>query len=256
MKKHILAISIAAILAGCSSTNLVRKPTDPIPSPTPPVKDPQTVAAQGMVEAPMTIKIPPWYIKLPSSTEEYIWVAGTAVSSSLAMSRSKAMLDAQALLADKLNGMIDGVIRQSIKDNNGQVNQEYTSSVLRKKLVETSLTGHQLEDSTIQPENRGYRTFVLVRYPVGDANRLLKDKLGRGLDTQSDAAIDRELNKVIPPTPGTAPPAAESPVTNQGVNFKPANESRLLNVNNEEYKQRRAEALRQPGALVGQTTIR
>jgi hypothetical protein len=198
MNKNILAVSIAAVLAGCAGTNTVRKPTDPIPSPTPPVKKEQVLAASGMVESPLTIRVPPWYVKLPPSTEEYIWVAGTAVSSSLSMSRNKAMLDAQVLLADKLNGLIDGVIRQSTRDNNGQMNQEYTSSVVRKKLIETSLTGHQLEDSTIQPENRGYRTFVLVRYPVGEANRLLKERLSRGFDSQTtDAAIDQELNNVV-----------------------------------------------------------
>lgn len=255
MKKQVLAISVLALLAGCETTGVARKPSDPLPSPTPAVTKAQEVAAQGMVEAPMTIRIPPWYIKPPASSEEFIWVTGTAVSSSLSMSRSKAMLDAQAMLADKLNGMIDGVIRQSKKDNNGQLNQEYTSAVLRKKLIETSLTGHQLEDSTIQPENRGYRTFVLVRYPIGDANKLLKEKLGRGLDTQNDSAIDRELDRVVPQTSVTPIPSEGSqPVT--GMTLKPANEVQLLDVENEEYKRRRAEALRQPGAVVGQTIIR
>lgn len=251
MKKQVLAISIATILAGCQSTSLTRKPTDPLPSPTPPVTKAQEVAAQGMVEAPMTIKIPPWYIKAPAATEEFIWVTGTAVSNHLSMSRTKAMLDAQTQLADKLNGLIDGVVRQSIKDNNGQVNQEYTSSVVRKKLIETSLTGHMLEDSTIQPENRGYRTFVLVRYPIGDANKLLKDKLGNGFDIRSDQDIDREINKIMP----TPEAPAQAPTTG-AVNFVPGNNARLLNVDNEEYKARRAEVLRSPNAIVGNVTVR
>lgn len=254
MKKQVLAISVATILAGCQSTNLTRKPTDPLPSPTPPVTKAQEVAAQGMVEAPMTIKIPPWYIKAPAATEEFIWVTGTAVSSSLSMSRAKAMLDAQSQLADKLNGLIDGVVRQSIKDNNGQVNQEYTSSVIRKKLIETSLTGHMLEDSTIQPENRAYRTFVLVRYPIGDANKLLKEKLGNGFDIRSDQDIDREINKIMPQGSPSAP--AQAAPAPGAVNLVPGNNARLLNVDNEEYKARRAEILRSPNAVVGNITVR
>jgi hypothetical protein len=254
MKKQVLAVSIAAMLAGCQTTSLTRKPTDPLPSPTPPVTKAQEVAAQGMVEAPMTIKIPPWYIKAPAATEEFIWVTGTAVSNHLSMSRTKAMLDAQAQLADKLNGLIDGVVRQSIKDNNGQVNQEYTSSVIRKKLIETSLTGHMLEDSTIQPENRGYRTFVLVRYPIGDANKLLKEKLGSGFDIRSDQDIDREINKIMPQGTPSAP--AQAAPTPGAVNLVPGNNARLLNVDNEEYKARRAEVLRSPNAVVGNITVR
>jgi len=247
MKKIIVTLSVLAALTGCSSTKL--SPSDPIPSPTPSVTKDQTIPAQGRADAPLTIDLPAWYVKAPASTEEYVFVTGTAVSSSLSMSRAKAMLDAQHQLADKINGVIDSVLRQSTKDNAGTVTNDYTSLMIRKTITDTALTGQHLEDSRIISENRLYRTFVLVRYPIGDTNRLLKDKLQRETMKQdSDEAIDREINKntkkqVSETT--VAPVVASSPT-----------ELTLMQVDNEEYKRKRDAALLKPGAIIGQTTLR
>lgn len=242
MKHLVIASALVALLAGCGATNPLKK-AEPEPSVTPPVKEVQTVAAPGKVDSPMTIDIPPWYIKAPAPTDEYFFVTGTGVSTDLSMSRTKAMLDAQTQLADKLNGMIDAVVRQSKKDSAGTVTNDFTSSAIKKRIIETSITGHTLEDSKVQAENRGYRTFVLVRYPIGDANRLMKEKLQRETQRQdNDESIDKELSQTTP-----------APVTVSKV--QPA-QIQLLDVDNAEYKKRRDDALQKPGAVVGQATLR
>jgi hypothetical protein len=240
MKRLLISTAVVAILAGCSS-NPFKKAEPPV-SVTPPVREAQTVAAPGKIDSPTTIDIPPWYIKAPAPTDEYFFVTGTGVSTDLSMSRTKAMLDAQTQLADKLNGMVDAVVRQSKKDSSGTVTSDYTSSAIKKRIIETSITGHTLEDSKVQAENRGYRTFVLVRYPVGDANRLMKEKLQRETQRQdSDDSVDKELGKT-------------SAVTAPVVTSK--SEVKLLDVDNEEYKKRREDALKKPGAVVGHITLR
>jgi hypothetical protein len=94
---------------------------------------------------------------------------------------------------------------------------------------------------------------VLVRYPLGDANRLLKDKLQRETMKQdSDESIDREINK------NTKKQVSENtvaPVVAQ-TRAVPINELNLMEVDNAEYKKRRAEALQKPGAVVGNITLR
>lgn len=243
MKRVLFSTMLVAVLAGCGSTSAIKK-SEPEASVTPAVKDPQTVAAPGKVDSPRTIEIPPWYIKAPAPTDEYFFVTGTGVSSDLSMSRNKAVLDAQHQLADKLNGMIDAVVRQSKKDSAGTVTNDYTSSAIRKRIVETSITGYTLEDSKVQAENRGYRTFVLIRYPVGDANRLMKEKLQRETQRQdSDVSVDKEISQAAP-APATPAPA----VVGQTL--------QLLDVENADYKQKRAEALQKPGAVIGQITVR
>jgi hypothetical protein len=239
MKHLVIASALVALLTGCGATNPLKK-AEPEPSVTPSVKEAQTVAAPGKVDSPMTIDIPPWYVKAPAPTDEYFFVTGTGVSTDLSMSRSKAMLDAQVQLADKLNGMIDAVIRQSKKDSAGTVTNDFTSSAVRKRIIETSITGHTLEDSKIQAENRGYRTFVLVRYPIGDANRLMKEKLQRETQRRdNDESVDKELGQ----TTATPVTVSKAPI-------------QLLDVDNAEYKKRRDETLQKPGAVLGQATLR
>ena len=254
MKKSLALTLIAtAILAGCSTT----KPAETkISSPTPPVKEAQTLAAPGKIEAPLTIDVPPWYIKAPASTDEYMFVTGTGISSDLSMSRAKALLDAQHLLASKLNGIIDAATRQQRKDTAGTVNSDYTSVTIRKNIIETAITGHHLEDSKIQAENRGYRTFVLVRYPVGDANKLLRQQEQRDSKKQDeDIIIDKELGKSQSKVVSVVVPETKAAVAVES-KAVPISELKLLEVDNEEYKKRRAEALQKPGAIVGNVTLR
>ena len=257
MKQVLIVTAIALAIAGCSST--ATKQAETIPSPTPAVTQPQTVAAPGKIEAPKTIDIPPWYIKAPDSTDEYVFVTGTAVSTDLSMSRAKAMLDAQYQLASKINGMIDAVMRQSKKDNSGTVGTDYTSLTIKKTVEKTYLTGYHLEDTRVQPESRGYRTFVLIRYPLGDANRLLKEKNQREFQRQDeDAVIDKEISKnsvapvIVPSAVVEVKPIA---MASPAVDARPT-ELKLLDVDNAEYKKRREEALQKPGAVIGQTTLR
>jgi hypothetical protein len=250
MKAPLMVIVLAMTLAGCSTTSLKTAEQSVVPSPTPAVTKDLTIEAEGRVPKSMTIDIPSWYIKAPASTDEYVFVTGTGVSSNLSMSRSKAMMDAQAQLASKINGVIDGATRQSQKDSAGDVTEDYTSQLIRKRIVETSIAGHHLEDSRVVAENKSYRTFVLVRYPVGKANQFLK-KNNSGNSQNIDAAIDREL--------GVAPPVTQSPaatVTPVPATPVPISEIKLLDVDNAEYRQRRAEALQKPGAVIGQITVR
>jgi len=254
MKKSLaLTIIATAILAGCSTT----KPAETkIASPTPPVKETQVLPAPGKIEAPLTIDVPPWYVKAPASTDEYMFITGTGLSSDLSMSRAKALLDAQHQLASKLNGVIDAATRQQRKDTAGTVNSDYTSITIRKNIIETSITGHHLEDSKVQAENRGYRTFVLVRYPVGDANKLLRQQEQKDSKKQDeDAMIDKELGKSQSKVVSVVVPETKTAVAVES-KAVPISELKLMEVDNEEYKKRRAEALQKPGAVVGNVTYR
>ena len=253
--KKLLSVTLitSAILAGCSTT----KPAETqISSPTPPVKETQVLAAPGKIEAPLTIDVPPWYIKAPASTDEYMFITGTGISSDLSMSRAKALLDAQHQLASKLSGVIDAATRQQRKDTAGTVNSDYTSITIRKNIIETSITGHHLEDSKVQAENRGYRTFVLVRYPVGDANKLLRQQEQKDSKKQDeDAMIDKELGKSQSKVVSVVVPETKTSVAVES-KAVPISELKLMEVDNEEYKKRRAEALQKPGAVVGNVTYR
>lgn len=276
--KRIIAISAASvILAACNSAPK-RVESPPIPSPTPAVTKDVTVPVQGKVDAPPTLDIPAWYIKAPPSTDDYVFVTGTAVSSDLAMSRSKALLDAQVQLADKINGMINALTKQTRKDDSGQLGIDRTSQTVKKLIIDTAITGYHLEDSRVMSENRNYRTFVLVRYPLGDANRLLKDKLQRERQDKDDVdnaldELEREI-KQRKKTPAArsneqsqAPVIETRPLTTEEttVSKEPMSWSEvaaiekkynLADLSNQDARRRRAETMLKPNAVVQRFTIR
>lgn len=225
MKRLIAATSVAVVLTGCGTFGAKSNAQAPIPSPTPAVTKDQTIAAQGKVDAPQTIDIPAWYIKAPNSTEDFVYIAGTGYSSDLSMSREKAVLDAQVKLADKINGTINALVKQYKTDNGGAMGTDKTSLTVKKLIVDTAVTGYHIEDSRVVNENRAYRSFVLIRYPMGDANRLLKDKMQRenSSGTNVDAALDeleQEINSrkkpVARPKTNTEPQVKAGPDSNSG----------------------------------------
>jgi hypothetical protein len=242
MKRLIIASAVLTVLVGCSTT--APQVAKEIPSPTPAVTKDQPIAAAGKVESPMTIDLPNWYIKPPASTDEYIFFAGTGYSSDLAMSREKALLDSQMKLADTLNGAMNAMIKQQKSDSTGSVISDKTSITIKKVISNTVMTGYMIEDSKILSENRNYRTFILVRYPIGDANRLLKSQLQQkqSLNTLSDDSLQKELDKEVE----TKSDKKVSSVTHVD----------LIASDNPEYVQRRAEALAKPGAVVMHETLR
>lgn len=186
MKLKLLVTALAVTtLFGCASNKVVEKK--------PEIKTPDQVAQP---ENKLGIEVPDWFYKPPPATEEYLYVAGSGVSTDLVMSRDKAILNAQDLLADTLNAQVDSVTRHRKVDNAGSISEDYSSKTIRKTVKETFLTGMQIETSRIIRDGNGYRTFVLVRYNIGDANKLLREKQkSQDLNIDQDKKIDQEVKK-------------------------------------------------------------
>jgi hypothetical protein len=180
---HLAVLGSVVALSACSSFG---EKSTKIESPTPAVTKDQTTPVQGKLAAPDTIDIPSWYVKAPASDENYVFVAGTGLSNDLSMSNEKAVLDAQRKLADKINGVMNAMVKSAKSDSNGAVGVDATTVAVKKLIINTSMTGYHIEDSKIMAENRAYRTFVLVRYPIGDANRILKEKLKMDMKNHLD----------------------------------------------------------------------
>ena len=197
------AVAVVLLASACSTTKVAEAPKPaPAPvvtSPTPPVVADQPIRVPGRVTDPQTIDLPSWYIKPPASSDDYVFVAGTGISDNLSMSRNKATLDAQRQLADMINTTVNALTKQHQQDNHGTTTADRTSVTI-KKISSADITGMMVEDSKIMKENGLYRSFVLLRYPVADANRLLKDKRQQermdrdGLDI-SDHELEQELEK-------------------------------------------------------------
>jgi predicted ATPase len=123
---------------------------------------------------------------------------------------------------------------------------ERSELAIQSACKQVDVTGVQVMEIKRVSEGTRYRSYVLIALPLGDTNVLRSEKdsreLQRSIETKSDKAF-KELNG-----------AEVTPVTPSSVTVTPG-EFKLMNVDNEDYKRRRDEALQKPGAVVGQVSV-
>jgi hypothetical protein len=101
-------------------------------------------------------------------------------------------------------------------------------------------------------EGNRIRTYVLVTLPLGDKNVLKSAKDAEARAPGAFKELDNITNGVNNPAPATNRAPDSVSVVNPDGSSGSLN---LVQVDNAEYRARRAEALKKPGAVVGQTTI-
>lgn len=120
--------------------------------------------------------IPNWYVNPPKGDADYLYVAGAGLSGDLSMSVHKATLDAQFKLADKLQAKLNGLMEQYKADVN-DASIDNTELTIKKIVADTSVIGYSVEQQAVQNEGRNYRTFILIKYPLGEANVIVQRTL-------------------------------------------------------------------------------
>ena len=152
-------------------------------------------------------------------------------------------------------------------DSGDALNERFEQTI--QKTANGELIGAQRVDSRATHDGRYYKVYVLIRYPLGENNVLRKERnqtqarkeselragrahqdLGRvhAEDEAKQERANQQLREDVGPRPEPAKPAD---VVNTS-----QTELKLLDVDNEEYKRKRAEALAKPNAVIGQITLR
>lgn len=221
---------------------------------------------------------PRWFTQLPQDTPDMIFAAGTAQSMDEQMAYDKARLQAERKLVEMMTARVKSNTK-SYRSDNGDSMSERTDITIQKS-AEGDLIGAQRVDSQATFDGKRYKVYVLLRLPLAENNSLRKEresaqlkretalraqKAQQDLDDQSERnrqaqeRADERLKQEIgirEPAPAqrneSAAPAVKGPET------VPTNEGelKLLEVDNKEYKQRRAEAMTKEGAVVGNSTMR
>jgi len=241
MKKLAIVVAVTGILTACgtSGTNYssVYSGQDSV----------KTAQMSSAIE-----QAPTWMSKLPKAPG-YIFENGTATSSDFGFADIKA----KAIAYSKICTAAGGKIRQQtkiFKSDSGDVGVDQSELAIRSMCADVDITGVETVEMKHVSEGNRIRTYVLVTLPLGDKNIL---KSTRDAQARAPEAF-RELDEV---TSGKKP-VEVTPVAPQRGNevsvVQPNGATTTLNllpVENEEYKARRAEAIKKPGAVVGQVTI-
>lgn len=284
--QSVIAVAMVASLAACSSApktsafEPITRPTATVPVATPapapvPVAAPAPAHPYAMPQRPMrtVVQAPAWFVQLPEDTAEMTFAVGTATSTDEQMAYDKARMAAERKLVEQMYARIS-TQTNSFRADRGSTMIENFQQVTRKN-ARGELAGAQRVDSQTTHDGRVYKVYVLLRLPMGEANlaqnRRDQTRAQREAEIRSRAAeramdandaaeqsreqeADRNLERSLAPVPATPQSQVSPPVSGATVPTTQG-ELRLLDVNNEEYKRRRAETLAKPGAVIGQITV-
>lgn len=165
---QILVASLVCFLAACAS------PKPGTPEFAQKKEEDQQKATAKTVEQSVS-KAPVWYTQPPVDTNS---VYQTATESSPDMQRAmdKAVMTAKSQLASKLGDRVSQKIKEFASET-GSINDEQVVRNIETARIsvttDQNLAGYVLEKSEMVPEGNRYRAYVLLRYPVGENNKVI-----------------------------------------------------------------------------------
>ena len=126
-------------------------------------------------------EIPNWFIE-PPVEEDALYAAGVARSSDMQMGMDRAMLAAKRDLAGQINNRLSSKMKEFVSEvgqsDNMALNRE-VSTVTKNVVTEVNLAGYRRTKSKMISEGKNYRVYVLLRYPIGETNRMLVEEINR-----------------------------------------------------------------------------
>lgn len=124
---------------------------------------------------------PAWY-KQPPVDMNSIYAAGSELSSDMQLSMDMATLSSKRALASQISNRLSSKMKEFAvqvgSSDDPQVNREI-ERVTKNVVTEVNLAGVVRERSEIIPQGRLFRSYVLLRYPLGDTNRMLVEQMKR-----------------------------------------------------------------------------
>ena len=244
--KKIFIVSTAVLLTACSNFKYNQS---------------VDVSAPKFGSDSKSVNVPDWYTSNDKEPNAIYGVA-SEVSTDMQFAVDKAMLSAKRELASNFSSHIDSMMKDYTAQA-GNADAEVLQEINRTtKLVvnRVNLVGVNRTHFKIVKEEKQYRAYVKVRYAIDDSNKILIEEIkkNRRLSHKLEASkafreLEREVDgdKSTPVAPAAAPARAGEEKKVSG-----GNTIQLLQVDNEEYKKRRDEALKKEGAVVGQITVR
>jgi hypothetical protein len=242
MKKLVIATAVTGILTACGSTGTNYS---------------SMYSGQNQVQvAQMSSAIeqaPPWMSKLPKALG-FVFENGTATSSDFGFADIKAKTIAYSKICTSAGGKVRSQVKM-YKADNGDTGIEQSEMALRSMCPDVDISGVETVEMKHVAEGNRIRTYVLVALPT--TGRMNKDT------KQSAKEAFKELDEITGNKPvGNSEPTTVIPVAPQKSEevkvSQPDGTTSTLNlmpVENAEYKARREEALKKPGAVIGQVSI-
>ena len=123
--------------------------------------------------------MPEWYAKTPLDNN-ILFASATETSRNMQMSMEKASIKARAELALTVGGRVSTMMKAYAEEagvsNDPDVNL-IVSTVTSQEAINVNLSGVQRADAQINREGDSYRAYVLIRYPLGELNKIAVEQV-------------------------------------------------------------------------------
>lgn len=182
MKNSIVLIALlgATVLSGCSSI----QPGSPESFAKLEAK--KLEAETERLEDTMD-EMPKWYLEVPTS-DYAVYAAGTSTAKDPQYAIEKAVLRAKITLADRLDGQLSQQNKSVVADET-EVGTQVTKNVIQ----DVNVAGYRVKQKELQLEGGVVRAYVLLEYPIGGYNDVLKYKEEQTKQSRKQKTIDNAL---------------------------------------------------------------
>ena len=168
---HITSAALALALVACSS------PKPGTPEFVQKKEEEQQKAVVKTVEQSLSIT-PAWYTKNPVDPNA-LYAKATEASTNRQMAVDRAMHLARKELAQQLGARVSGTIRDFATDSDKSNDdfQTQIKAVGESVALDVNLAGYVRENDEVVAENGKYRAFVMLRYPIGEINKVIASQV-------------------------------------------------------------------------------
>jgi len=154
----LVAFALAVTIAGCGGTKKTGI--------TPPASDKVIEAA------------PDWFLKIPQDND-FIFASATATSRDMQMARDKAGQSARLDIAKAVELLMKGVSKRFQEEVGQTESAQYLDQFTQasNSVVSTVLTGVTMDKSVMKEESGVFRSYVLMKMPIGAASQALLERI-------------------------------------------------------------------------------
>ncbi len=150
-------------------------------------------------EASLTVvMVPDWCTQMPES-ELSIYACGIGNSSNLNMSNSRALLDGKAKLANQISNQVTSRMTDFLEDlggNNDDQVRQASERIIKSVSKETEISGYKEIKSEFQNIGSKFQTYILLQYPIGEANQKLYNRIKEDDILSNQEAVDAALEEL------------------------------------------------------------
>ena len=240
MKKLAIVVAVTGVLSACGSTGTNYSAQ---------YNQQSTQNSAQMANA--ISQAPEWMSKLPKAAG-YVFENGTATSSDFGFADIKAKTIAYSKICTAAGGVVRSQTKM-YKSDNGDTGTEQSELAIRSMCPDVDISGVETVEMKHVADGNRIRTYVLVALPTnGRANKDIKRSAKEAFKELDEITGNKPLSSDVEVTPVAPQRGQEISVVQPNGATSTLN---LMPVENAEYKARREEALKKPGAVIGQVSV-